>query len=119
MGGRHTLIFLQWERQHEAVKRLMPGNGRDIYDDPPLHLYTVFAFASVDPAALAGSEGRQEVGLPHLAHDDMPLPQLVPVEVLPVVESDAAGAEVVQHLVDLRIELSGISVELIISEAPT
>ncbi len=45
-----------------------------------------------------------------LAHDDVPGFQAVPRDLVAIVENDVVKVEVKQNIVDLGVELSGISV---------
>jgi hypothetical protein len=95
----------------------MPGHRWHVDDHAPLHVHVVSPLASAQTCALARRQGRQELALQALAEDDVPGAQIVPGEVRHAkVQGDLGAAEVKQHLVHLRIEVSGISVVLIISE---
>jgi hypothetical protein len=81
------------------------------------HSHIVLSTASVKATAPAMLEGCHQLGFQALADDHVPRAEIVPCEVSQAtVQNDTGPAQVKQHRVDLRIELSGISVVLIISE---
>ena len=94
----------------------MPRRSRHVDHNPPLDLDLVLPLASVFAGALTPGDGLHDVGFQRQAYHDVPGLHLVPRETQATVERDPGAGNVKQHLVDLRIELSGISVVLIIPE---